>query len=73
MASLRRDLRSQAPEIKTEQLMSPRAAPVRAALFGAGGPLEGHAQMYLVDKQYFVVAKAIDLLIEELAHSGGID
>lgn len=73
MTELRRGLRSQAAEIKTEQLMSPRAATIRAALFGADGPLDGHAQMYLVDKQYFVVAKVIDLLVEELAHSGGID
>lgn len=73
MVGLRRDLRSQAEEIKTEHLMRPSAVPVRSALFSDGGPLYGHALMYLVDKQYFVVAKVIDLLVEELAHSGGYD
>lgn len=73
MAGLRHELRSQAKEVKTEQLMKPGAAAARSRLFGVGGALHGHALMYLVDKQYFVVAKAVDLLIEELAHSGGID
>lgn len=73
MSDLRRALRSQAAEVKADQLLNSRAAPIRAALFGSGGPLDGHAQMYLVDKQYFVVAKVIDLLVEELAHANGVD
>lgn len=73
IAELRHQTRSKAEEVKSEQLLKPNAAHVLSRLFGEEGPLRGHAVMYLVDKQYFVIAKVIDLLIEELAHAGRID
>jgi hypothetical protein len=42
-------------------------------LFDRSGPLEDRAQVFLVDKQYFLVAKVVDLLIEELTHARGQD
>lgn len=38
-----------------------------------GGPLGPRASVYVVDKQYVVVAKLIDLFVEEKTHAAGID
>jgi hypothetical protein len=42
-------------------------------LFGRGGPLEESVGAYIDDKEFFVVGKVIDLLVEEVAHHEGDD
>ncbi|WP_370380950.1 hypothetical protein [Catenulispora sp. GAS73] len=37
------------------------------------GPLGSRASVYVVDKQYVVVAKLIDLFVETKAHNAGVD
>lgn len=72
LAEVRRRAPSQAPEYKAEQILRPEAAETLEWLLRGDG-LRGRARMYLVDKEYFAVGKVIDLLIEELTHSAGID
>lgn len=73
IAHLRSLARSQAPEFKSEQLLRPQNRDALLWLIGPQGPLRGHALTYLVDKDYFVVGKVIDLLVEEVAHAAGRD
>ena len=73
IAYARKSLKTQAPELKSEQLLTPRARPLAEELFAAGGPLDGRCQMNLTDKEYFLVGKVIDLLIVELAYDTGVD
>lgn len=69
-----RDLtRTKASEVKAEHVLTPRASAAREYLLGADSPLLGKAKAALVDKEYFIVAKVIDLLVEELAHAHGVD
>jgi hypothetical protein len=44
-----------------------------AALLEPGGALADRAQVYLVDKHYFVTGKIIDLLLEEHASDRGVN
>jgi hypothetical protein len=48
-----------------------RRRSVLAELLGAGGALEGRVSAYLVDADYFVASKLVDLLIEETLHNSG--
>ncbi|MDQ3484742.1 MAG: DUF3800 domain-containing protein [Actinomycetota bacterium] len=62
---------TQAAELKAEHLL---ARPDAVGWFlAAGGPLDGRAVAHLVDKQYFVIGKVVDLLVEEVTHAAGID
>lgn len=69
MAELRERTGSRATELKADAVVS--RAHVVEWLLSDAGPLWGRAEIVLVDKQYFLVAKVVDLLIEELAHSTG--
>jgi hypothetical protein len=74
---IRRATQLQAPELKfSGAFAGPKNAqrrPVLAGLLEPGGALHGRASVYLVDKHYFVVAKLIDLFIEEMLHKQGRD
>ncbi|MCW2768438.1 MAG: hypothetical protein JWO11_4397 [Nocardioides sp.] len=69
MAELRERTGSRARELKSDAIVS--RPHVVEWLLSDAGPLLGRAEIVLVDKQYFLVAKVVDLLIEELAHSRG--
>src|SRR4051794_7080233 len=71
MAELRERTGSRAAELKSDAVL--RRPQVVEWLLGPMGPPAGRAAVVLVDKQYFLVAKVVDLLIEELAHSQGED
>lgn len=73
MAEIRRLAPSQAAEYKSKQILRPSARPAQQWLLDTSGPLAGHAMVHLVDKNYFVVGKVIDLLVEEVAHAAGVD
>lgn len=73
MARVRRLAPSQAPEYKADQILRPMAAAAVNWLLAADGPLAGRALVYLVDKDYFVVGKIVDLLVEEVAHAARED
>ena len=73
MSELRARAPSQAQEFKSEQLLQPRHRAALLWLLDPGGPLYGRAIANLVDKEYFVVGKVIDLLVEEMAHDQGED
>lgn len=64
---------SQAPEYKADQILRQAAAPAARWLLAPDGPLAGNALVHLVDKDYFVVGKVVDLLVEEVAHAAGED
>lgn len=63
---------SQATEFKSEHLLRAGGKGL-PWLLSSGGPLDGRARAHLVDKDYFVVAKVVDLLVEEVAHAEGRD
>lgn len=44
-----------------------------SGLWGPGGALHGRCSVYVVDKRYGIMSKAIDLLVEEEAYRRGID
>lgn len=71
MEQARRLAPTQATELKAEHLLGRPGAV--DWLLSASGPLDGRAAAYLVDKQYFVVGKVIDLLVEEVTHAAGVD
>lgn len=70
MAEIRDRLKSNSAEIKSSAIV--RHEPLLRELFGPDGRLAGRAIMVLFDKQYFVVSKVIDLLVEELAYENGV-
>ena len=72
VAEVRRLAPSQAPEYKSDQLMSRAGREALAWLLSPNGPLTGRAHAYLVDKDYFV-GKVVDLLVEEVAHAADVD
>lgn len=73
VGEVRRLAPSQAPEYKSDQLLRPAGRDALAWLLSAPGPLAGRAHAYLVDKDYFVVGKVVDLLVEEVTHAAGVD
>lgn len=58
-----------APELKSTTVLAPR---YRSRLILALSALENHANVYLVDKSYFLVAKMIALLPGELGERSGL-
>lgn len=67
---MRSAMRAQAPEMKSKTALAPRN---RSVLLDAMRALEGKANIYLVEKSYFVVGKLIDLLIAEMATDYDVD
>ncbi|MET8631762.1 hypothetical protein [Streptomyces sp. NPDC004680] len=74
---IRAATRLQAPELKFSKVFAGpkngQRRSVLSALLAPGGALHGRASVYLLDKHYFVVAKLIDLFVEEQAHKQGRD
>jgi hypothetical protein len=72
---IRTATRLQAPELKFSKVFAGpkngQRRSVLSALLAPGGDLHGRASVYLIDKHYFVVAKLIDLFVEEQAHKQG--
>ncbi|WP_432108503.1 hypothetical protein [Streptomyces sp. AA1529] len=64
----------QAPELKFARFKdrANRREALRL-LWGPGGALHERCAVYVVDKEYAVAAKVIDMLLEERAHAMGID
>lgn len=69
---LRRRTSSRAAEFKSEHLLR-RGDELLPWFLDSDGPLAGRALLELVDKDYFVVGKVVDLLIEEVVHAAGGD
>ena len=70
---MRRLAPSQASEFKSDQLLRPGGRNALAWLLSADGALVEHACAYAVDKDYFIVGKVVDLLVEEVTHAAGVD
>lgn len=70
-------IQQSAPEVKFQKMFTgASAAPRRqllSQLLGPTGPLYGKASVYVIDKYHFVLAKLVDLLIEEQFHSLGLN
>ncbi|QSR28764.1 hypothetical protein CFH99_24385 [Nocardioides aromaticivorans] len=60
-------------EVKSTTLLAPRNREVLTDLFAPAGALDGRCAVMLADKEFFLVAKIIDLLVEESAHERGED
>lgn len=73
IVEVRKRLKTQAAELKSKQLLQPRARRTMRWLFGSDGPLIGRATTYLVEKSYFGSSKVIDELYEEWTHDHGIE
>ncbi|MFJ7334416.1 hypothetical protein ACIQUU_14335 [Streptomyces sp. NPDC101116] len=77
--TLRREAGIQKPatEVKFQKMFTGEGAGRRRGLLGEllspGGPLHGRASVYVIDKHYFVVAKLVDLLLEERFNAMGYD
>lgn len=67
---MRSAMRAQGSEMKSKTALAPRN---RSALLDAMNALDGKANIYLVEKSYFVVGKLIDLLIAEMATDYDVD
>lgn len=67
---MRSAMRAQAPEMKSKTALAPRN---RAALLDAMKVLEGKANIYFVEKSYFVVGKLLDLLVAEMPTENDFD
>jgi hypothetical protein len=64
-------IQAAANEIKWKDIAkSPRQrrAAIESGVFGADGPLAGHAMANVIDKPFMLVAKVIDLLAEEIVY-----
>lgn len=72
MSEVRRLAPSQAPEYKADQILRQSAATAADRLLAVDGALASRALVYLVDKEYFVVGKVVDLLVE-VAYAAGED
>lgn len=70
-------IQASAPEVKFQTMFTGAGQGARrrllADLLAPGGPLATRASIYIIDKHYFVVAKLVDLLVEEQFHALGID
>jgi hypothetical protein len=72
MQELRKRIRSPATEYKANHLLREKHRSVLKWLLGPLAPLHGNANVYLIDKAFFVVGKVVDLLVEEATHEAGV-
>lgn len=70
IAALRAATNAQAREMKSSAVLRPRN---RDALLRALTSLEGHGNIYFVDKSYFLTAKLIALTVAEFGERLGLD
>lgn len=66
---IRNRIRSPAQEYKANHLLREKHRPVLTWLLGPLGPIHGHAQVHLTDKAFFVVGRAVDLLLGNATHA----
>ncbi|MEV1063543.1 hypothetical protein [Streptomyces sp. NPDC050263] len=62
---IRDRIRSPAEEYKANHLLREKHRPVLEWLLAPSGPLYGHAHVHLVEKAFFVVDRAVDLLLDD--------
>jgi hypothetical protein len=67
MSELRDRIRSPATEYKAGHLLREKHQAVLRWLLGSSGPLLGNAHVYLVDKEFFVVDRVVDALLDDAA------
>lgn len=67
---MRAAMRAQAPEMKSKTALTPLN---RRALIEVMKTLENNANIYFVEKSFFIVGKLIDLLVAEMATDYDID
>src|SRR5690242_9314680 len=64
LTELRGRLRAQSLELKARHLLrGPYARDTRHWLFGESGPLAGSTTVWILDKEFFLTSKIIDLLV----------
>jgi hypothetical protein len=69
---LRNRIRSPAEEYKANHLLRGKHREVLKWLLSPQGPIYGHAHVHLIDKTFFAVGKAVDLLLGEIAYVADI-
>jgi hypothetical protein len=69
---LRDRIRSPATEYKANHLLREKHRSVLKWLLGPSAPLHGNANVYLIDKAFFVVGKVVALLVAEATHTAGV-
>jgi len=66
---LRDRIRSPATEYKANHVLRTKNREALLWLLGPSGPLHRNAQVYLIDKAFFLVRKVIDLLVDDAGHA----
>ncbi|NUT29816.1 MAG: DUF3800 domain-containing protein [Streptomyces sp.] len=69
---IRDRIRSPAEEYKANHLLREKHRAVLEWLLAPAGPIHGNAQVHLVEKAYFVVDRAVDLLLGDDAEALGL-
>jgi hypothetical protein len=69
---IRDRIRSPAQEYKATHLLREKHRSVLVWLLGSSGPIHGRAHVHLTDKTFFVVRKAVELLVEEVPYAASI-
>jgi len=69
LLELRERIRSPAEEYKANHLLREKHRAALESLLSASGPLYGHAHVHLTEKTYFVVDRAVALLLDDSADS----
>ncbi len=64
---LRSRIRSPAEQYKANHLLREKNRPTLIWFLGPSGPLLGHANVHLIDKTFFAIARVVDLLLGEEA------
>lgn len=65
-------IRSPASEYKANHLLREKHRAVLEWLLAPAGPIHGNAQVHLIEKAYFVVDRAVDLLLGDAADALGL-
>ncbi|MGW6194755.1 hypothetical protein ACWF0M_01280 [Kribbella sp. NPDC055110] len=63
----------QAPEAKFSQFLKDPGLNALAEVFGPSGPLYERVSLMVADKPFIIVAKIVDLIVEEWAHDRGLN
>ncbi|MEO3820663.1 hypothetical protein [Plantactinospora sp. B24E8] len=69
---LRRQIRSPATEYKANHLLREKNRRTLVWLFGPSGPILGQARVHLTDKEFFVVRRIVDLLVDDADHAASL-
>lgn len=65
-------IRSPATEYKANHLLRERHRTVLKWLLGRSGPIHGNAHVHLIDKKFFALSKAVDLLISKIPYEASL-